>query len=469
MNIVKIQVKNFLSISDVEITPGQVNQIVGMNSQGKTSIIRAIEFAAQGSSDVSIIKHGETEAEVIIEIDDGTKIKRTLNEDGKQKLDVRKEEFKAASPQAILDNLFKSHAFNPIELLDPKKRVEAIMKTIQLPLTEAQMIEMLDLPPEVMPSIDYSQHGLKVIEQLYKYFYGRRAEANKAAAEKRARFETYQKDLPQGVTAPERTREQIRSEIQTLNENEGFLKAKINGIDDYVRTVKQKEDAYYEADKNVKKAEADLEKAKAALETGTKYLEAMRGAVHEALNEVESMRAKIPDATALTKERGDIQVRIEEKKALIKEHDNFEFVERMKAQLAQHEEDMLKAENFATSLSVTVDKLKGEVKEKLMSQVEMPVAGLSFNEGEFTLEGAKIENLSTSKSIRLAVSLARKLSGKAKIICVDGAEALDEETYAAFRDEVDADGFTYFLTRVGVPFAKPGDKVITMQKGSAVQ
>ncbi len=71
----------------------------------------------------------------------------------------------------------------------------------------------------------------------------------------------------------------------------------------------------------------------------------------------------------------------------------------------------------------------------------------------------------------LAVSVARKLAKATKIICIDGAEALDPETWQALRTEIDADGFTYFVTKVGeaFTFGKLDDRRIKMDHGQVLQ
>jgi hypothetical protein len=102
-----------------------------------------------------------------------------------------------------------------------------------------------------------------------------------------------------------------------------------------------------------------------------------------------------------------------------------------------------------------------------MQKAELPVTGLEFKDGEFYLDGSSIDNLSSSKLLKLSIAIARNLAGKAKIICIDGAELLDETTYAEFRKEIDNDGYTYFITRVGKPFSNSQtDTVVEMEKGS---
>jgi hypothetical protein len=55
----------------------------------------------------------------------------------------------------------------------------------------------------------------------------------------------------------------------------------------------------------------------------------------------------------------------------------------------------------------------------------------------------------------VTMAIAKSLAGELKVICIDGAERLDEKTRAEFIRQADGDEFYYFITRVGEP--KPGE------------
>jgi len=126
------------------------------------------------------------------------------------------------------------------------------------------------------------------------------------------------------------------------------------------------------------------------------------------------------------------------------------------------------AQKFANSLSTTVDALAGPIKASVMKRAEMPLPGLEYREGAFYVGGVSVDNLSSSLSLKLAVNVARKLAKKTKLICIDGAEQLDEESYKALHQEISGDGFVYWVSKVGAPFqAGAGDRIIAMEGGKA--
>lgn len=465
MQIVRLQIKNFLGISDVDIKPGQVTQVVGGNNQGKTTVIRALEFAIKGSTDGSVVKFGEESAEVVVELSDATTIRRRITGSGKQSVSVTKDGFKAPSPQAMLDSLFDHAAFNPLELLDPKRRTDAILSSIDLRLDAASLAAESGIPVDQLPPLDYTQHGLRVLDQAHRYYYQRRAEANRDAAEKRKRWETYLADLPKDGAAPVGTREQLGETIAATERTIAAVEEKVAQIrrtHEDARRAQEKVNRYSAAlgdlDGEIARAEAALSTLRARRVDGQKF--------------VDDAKADVPlvlegDRTHLDM-IAQLRVEVETHRGTLKDHDRLDAVAQQRAMVASMEEEFTRAQATADLLTDKVNELAGPVKARVMERAEMPVDGLEYRDGTFVVGGVPVDNLSSSAAIRLAVGVARKLARKTKLICIDGAEALDDSTYADFRQAVEGDGYTYFITRVGEAFNDPRDRVVEMQKGVAV-
>lgn len=468
-NIVSLKIKNFLSISDVEIKPGSVNQIVGANNQGKTTILKAIEFAVNGSNTGSVVKMGEDSAEVIVELSDQTTIRRRINSSGKQTVDVKRDGFAAPSPQAYLGALFDQASFNPLELLDPKKRADAILKSIDIKIDSPTLAVSLGMNESDLPPIDYDQHGLKVLEQAHKFFFQRRAEANKDVVEKKKRWETYKSDFV-AVPAPEMTQ-------VVLNETRAALSDKVSA-----------------AKGDLHKINLAIEMQKAACSKVTKY-ETLLGRLTDELKNLDSefekrkseLNARIQAGEeAVFNARADVPVidkgsdkeareRIETTTQALMQLDliekdirAYDSNQKQALQIESLEKELETAQLFSKALTERVEVLAGDLKNEFMSKAEMPVKGLQYVDGAFLVEGVSIDNLSSSAALRLAIGVARKLAKKTKIISIDGAEALDEQTWNELRSEMEGDGFTYFVTRVGEAF-EGGGEVFKMEKGSVLQ
>lgn len=448
MQITRIKIKNFLSISDVEIKPGQVTQITGNNNQGKTSIIKALDFAVKGSSDPSMVKLGEDAAEVLVELSDNTTIRRRLSAAGKQSVSVERDGASFKAPQQILGALFDDSSFNPLELLDSKNRTEAILRSIEIKVTPEVLAKELDLKVEDLPPLDYDKHGLKVLDDAHKYYYARRAEANKTAAEKKNRWETYQKDLPEAVPAPAKTRvelqkkrDEISSAMAEMREKRSFVMSEHDRSERAQKTHQSYVDAAAKIDLEIKDLEAKLDVAKGRRKEAQKYIDSAAAAIPKVLEALEPYEKSIRAAQA---DINDIDLQM-------KVWDTVDAQSKTVQMVKDLENEYGSAKKFAEQIDWRVQEF-ANVRSRLMASSEMPVPGLEFKDDQFFIDGVAVDNLSSSAALKLSIAVARKLAKKTKIICIDGAEQLDKQSWEVFENEIKGDGFEYFITKVGEPF-----------------
>jgi len=470
-DIVSIRIKNFLGISDVEIKPGHINQITGRNGQGKTSILKALGIAAEGSTDGAMVRNGEEAAEILVELSDDTKIRRRIHNTGRQSTMVTKGDFEVKAPQSYLDQLFDSAAFNPIELLDPKKRNEAILSAINLRVTADDIAAALDMKPEELPPVNFDQHGLKVIDDVHKYMYQRRAEANKDAIDKEVRFKVKSAELVNHeqplMSWDDLEREAVRwnATMTKITKNKKEQELAIKQSLKVEEEIKRAEATVIALDAELDSMGAELEKK--IDELRLRYSERSQnidGRKHEIFASIARLKS-MPEPEIQDFEQLEEVMRRERFALDIakKELETYEAQQAQKRAVDELQSICMTAKMFAQSLDYKVRSLAGPIKQKLMSSVQMPVKGLEYRDGEFLLNDVRVENLSTSESMRLAVAIARAHAKKVKIICIDGLEALDEQTWRAFLDETKDDGFTYFVSKVGDPL--PGSPAIIMSNG----
>lgn len=446
----------------MELTPGRVNQIVGKNGQGKSSVLKALEVALRGANDGSLVKRGEDSAEIIVEFDNALIVRRRLKNDGTSSVTVKKDGFTAQKPQGMLDGLLSEGGFNPLDLLDPKTRTANLLKAIELKVTEQDIQKRLEgILPVSLPPLDYSQHGLKVVEQAHRYFYQRRAEANKDFLAKNNRFTALQQELPASpVALTADTREEIQGKIAACGAavaEETKKKSLQTERQEQLEKVKWGLQSYLDEKEKVANQIHQFQMKLAQSENQIEHQQSLVASAEQALKEVAVDQDKIDRARNET---------IELQKGLtvlaeIQAHDQRRKVVEEASVVAASA--LLAAEE----LDKCVQALGSSFKSQLMSRTALPIEGLAYENEQFLLGGFAIDNLATSKALRLAVGIARKLAGPAKLICIDGAELLDQESYSALRSEIDGDGFTYFLTCVGDAFESSGDKVFKMENGAA--
>jgi AAA15 family ATPase/GTPase len=79
MRITRIDIKNFLGISELSHDLGKINKIKGDSGKGKTSLIEAIEkLFTNTDRRTEVVRHGEKEARLYVELDDGMSVERKV-------------------------------------------------------------------------------------------------------------------------------------------------------------------------------------------------------------------------------------------------------------------------------------------------------------------------------------------------------------------------------------------------------
>lgn len=142
MKIIALHSQNFKKLKAIDITPKDHTVIVsGKNGQGKSSILDSILVALAGKQKdlIKPIREGESKSTVVVELDDFI-VTRTFKQGSASTLEViqKKTGEVQKSPQAVLDTLIGSLAFDPLEFSDKKssEQRELLLKLSGLNFTE---------------------------------------------------------------------------------------------------------------------------------------------------------------------------------------------------------------------------------------------------------------------------------------------------------------------------------------------
>jgi energy-coupling factor transporter ATP-binding protein EcfA2 len=141
-HIVELTAENIKRLRAVHITPtGALVTIAGRNGQGKSSVLDSICYALGGKDAVDAIpvRRGERYGKIILTLDDGTMIKRTLREDGATELIIRdRKGHLVTGPQQFLDRLTGKAVFDPLSFdrMDARRRLEFVQQLVGLDFTE---------------------------------------------------------------------------------------------------------------------------------------------------------------------------------------------------------------------------------------------------------------------------------------------------------------------------------------------
>ncbi len=413
MKIVKLTIHNFLKLKDVEMNPSQTNVIVGKNKQGKTSILKAIRAAFTGDVDSSSIRIGEGKAEITVELDDLT-VKRSITEKGNY-LDIsNKEGMRMPAPQKYLDGILGTFSFNPIEFFEKKMadRKKYLLNAIKLTITQD---ELAVYTGDKLAGLNYDAHALEVVEQARKFYYEKRTVANAETTKKEKALQELTSKIPEGFdpkTVSEEHIVKLRDAIQTDKMN------------------KQKHEDHQRHIASLQRQEADLKEQILQLQTKLKSLETEIVAAFEMKFDYSDDMSMAAAEESLAKLEGQREIVFTVKRA-----------DEVRGELSTAIEE-------AAKLDIIVKKLTKEVPEDLIKQAKLPVEGLAIAGDYILINGVSIDNLSYSEQLKFGLQVVRALNGDFKVICVDGIETLDKESFEFFLKEIADDSFQYFVTRV---------------------
>ncbi|GEC93898.1 AAA family ATPase [Brevibacillus brevis] len=116
--------------------------------------------------------------------------------------------------------------------------------------------------------------------------------------------------------------------------------------------------------------------------------------------------------------------------------------------------DKDKAETDANDYRVQYEALTGNItairqqKTDLLTNANLPLPGLSVEDGELTYNGQKWDNMSGAEQLRVATAIVRRLKPNCGFILLDKLEQMDLETLNEFGRWLEQEGLQAIATRV---------------------
>jgi hypothetical protein len=113
-----------------------------------------------------------------------------------------------------------------------------------------------------------------------------------------------------------------------------------------------------------------------------------------------------------------------------------------------------KAQDEAEHYQEQYDSLSGELegikkkKLEMLQQADLPLEGLSVEDGELVFNGAKWDCMSGADQLRVAVAIARKINPNCGFVLLDKLEQMDMETMQEFGEWLETEGLQVIATRV---------------------
>ena len=241
-----LKVNNFLGVDELELEPGKVNIFKGPKGAGKTSVIEAIEKTFTNKSRrTEIIKHGEEEATLFVELDDGMEVDRRLRSEKGDYLKVRKADEGVPSTEKFLRTLVNGHIFRPLDWvnLSVKEQTKSLLSMLKIDWSEQDIINWFG---DLVDDIDYSQHILLILKNIEQKYYKTREEVNREVKELKGRIDALYEELPPEYNGEEWRSVKIQeyykkvSEAQEINKLIEMAKSIQENFNNTVETIKAK-------------------------------------------------------------------------------------------------------------------------------------------------------------------------------------------------------------------------------------
>ena len=179
----------------------------------------------------------------------------------------------------------------------------------------------------------------------------------------------------------------------------------------------------------------------------------------EAVNRVEMLKRELSNAeNELAKVIGDLTTASKSAKNLIDES-----TEELEKSITEVDEinrkvranlDKDKAEEDARGYREEYDALTTEITEirkrkaALLDNADLPLEGLSVEDGDLIYNGFKWDNMSGSEQLKVATAIVRKLNPNCGFVLIDKLEQMDVTTLNAFGEWLESEGLQAIATRV---------------------
>lgn len=179
----------------------------------------------------------------------------------------------------------------------------------------------------------------------------------------------------------------------------------------------------------------------------------------EAINRVEMLKRELSNAeNELAKVIGDLATASKSAKNLIDES-----TEELEKSITEVDEinrkvranlDKDKAEEDARNYREEYDALTTEITEirkrktALLDNADLPLEGLSVEDGDLIYNGFKWDNMSGSEQLKVATAIVRKLNPNCGFVLIDKLEQMDLTTLNTFGEWLESEGLQAIATRV---------------------
>lgn len=388
LHIKRIEIKDWLGIRELNVSPGKINKVDGDSGAGKTSLIEALEKALTNTDRrKEVISHGQEEAELFVELTDGLQITRKIRTEKADYLKVRRDtQTVGGAVEKFLKSLINGDIFRPIEFLKKSdvEQTKIILSMLRIDWT----VDDIKTWFSEMPEADYQRHILQILQEIETKYFTERTDINREINHLRTNIEGIKRDLPPNYDGEEWRGVDLQrlygrlSEAQESNKKLEEAKALIEGLTLRIDDIKRRsanatEEKNLEYRRQRDTLTAGIQRLQERVEQEQKAIDDADRRISEATlrldNELEQAieRLKLQYQQKKLNVREDVQREVELNKGYISEHRE-QIAEKTSSlnNIAEHErKDREKIEDHEASL-IAAEKAKSGDAEQVIADVE---------------------------------------------------------------------------------------------------
>ena len=394
VTINRLEIENVKRIKAVKIEPSATGLTIvgGNNNQGKTSVLDAIAWALGGN------KYKPSQAQR-----EGSQVPSTLKIVMSNGLIVERKgknaSLKVIDPngqkggQQLLDSFVEELAINLPKFMEstPKEKADTLLQIIGV----GNRLAELELKEKELYN---NRHAIGVIADQKEKF---------------AKEQEYYPDAPKELVS---ISELIQQQQAILAKNGENARKRQN-----VDTIQMQ---YSNAEANVSRLQEELAKA---IDERDKFKQDLAIAQKDAMELHDESTAEI--------------------EANIQQIDDINRKVRANLDKEKAEEDAKEIRQQYNALSVEIEDVRKQ-KRDLLTNADLPLEGLSVDDGELLYLGQRWDNMSGSQQLQVATAIVRKLKPECGFVLIDKLEQMDQVTLQQFGAWLEQEGLQAIATRV---------------------
>jgi hypothetical protein len=446
-DITRIELKNIGCIEHFLFKPGKATILEGRNATGKSTILKGLRSIVEGGHDPDLLRHGQPDGYIIIELSDGVVINETITKSKTTRIAKHPKYGKIDPPKKFIEGIISAIAFDPAAFQKAKKqdRLKIVLQALPIKIKREDVSFISD---DAVKGIDFSDHALKIIGSdtsgLYGTLYAERKRLNIQIDEKRATVNQLSAALPSDEEQQEDWKANQLAAQEELRDLQDRTEAKIKEIEKGAQKLrdesreahaKQKEELEKERDATIERIKADTEIAINILTTQRDS--AIAGFDQLERDQIASLNVVYqPQLQALSESLGKAREKIEQQGRVAAQRDLCEQLKREAAECSSKAHDAV----------ILMQKLVDLKKSKLDI---LQVDGLEIFDNDLIFNGTPFDSLSDSEQGAVTVKILRILNkSESGLMIFDRGEMFDSTQWDNFIQSIIAEGLPIITARV---------------------